>query len=606
MKPLLLGSNTSRAVDEVAEHVASSAVFSRSKRHAGLLKFLAMEMGTDLKETVIGHRFFERPVDYDPKVDPVVRVEIRRLRDRLGEYYTNGGGSADPWRLELPKGSYRLLMSKQAESAPPKAPASDTRDRRLWWIAAAIVATLAIVCAGLLWRSGAAQAPIRSIAVLEFETKDDPQATMAAGLASEIAAALAPVEGLLVVGPAASARAQARSQDLRQMARDLHVDSILSGRIETLGSRMRLQMRITRPEDGAVLWAQSEQQVLVDPFALQSEFAARVAAVVNRKLLRRPRAEPHAPPAAALLDYRRGKLQIERRTGPAILRGIALFRSATQKDPQYAAGWSALADAAAMAPDYVLAEGHDWAEEARRAARRALQIDPENVEAYVALGWVDFSHDLKIAEARHSLLRALRLNPNHLAAQRRLGLIYLSVESFAAAEQAMRAALRLDPLSPIAQINLAELYQAKGDLVAQERVLREVLEANPTFELGQVMLAVNFLQTGRCAEASAIARPLLRNKEALDWQPPMANVMARCGDAGPARAMAARNQPAGSADMLSATLGDWPRARRYFAEAVAHQPLRALNLGLDKVWMSDPVVRRDYAALRERMRAADR
>ncbi len=89
-----------------------------------------------LKETVIGVGVFGRDAGYDPKLDPVVRVEIRRLRGKLLEYY-EGSGHADPARLELPKGSYRPQFSTRTQAPIP-------RKRWPWPTAAALLLILAL------------------------------------------------------------------------------------------------------------------------------------------------------------------------------------------------------------------------------------------------------------------------------------------------------------------------------------------------------------------------------------------------------------------------------------------------------------------------------
>src|SRR5215467_8489983 len=79
---------------------AASAQLSRFLRHvvenglAGDAQFL--------KETAIGVTVFNRRSGYDPKIDPIVRVEARRLRARLESYY-NTGGKDDPVQISLPK-----------------------------------------------------------------------------------------------------------------------------------------------------------------------------------------------------------------------------------------------------------------------------------------------------------------------------------------------------------------------------------------------------------------------------------------------------------------------------------------------------------------------
>lgn len=593
----MAGPVTPPSAAALAAEVAASPVFSRSKRHGALLQFLASQPAEELKESLIGHRFFERAADYDPKADPVVRVEVRRLRERLAEHYA-GTGLGASWRLEIPKGGYQVTVV--AAEVPVSAPAPTAQ--RKWWGVAAVVVLCAVAVAWIARVNLAA--PVQSIALLDLETRGAVPEGMAPGLTMELATALTAIDGLIVVGPSASARAAAGRPlpDPREIARNLRVDAVLSGTLEAMGSRVRLQMRMTRGEDGAILWAQSEDHDLVDTFTLQSELAARLAAAVHLKLLHKPAAQR---PVAneALMDYRRGKEQIERRTAPAIVKGIGLLQASVQKEPEFAAAWGALAEACAMAPDYMVDRG-DWAQQARAAAARTLQIDANNADAYSALGWVQFSTDLAVGPARKSFLKALRLNPSHLTAHRRIGLLYMTIERFPEAEQALKAALRLDPLAPIAHINLAELYQARGDLAAEERELRSVLDANPTYMLARVMLAVNYGQAKRCEEARALARKIEEDAEAKEWRAPMVFVMGACGDLEPARKMAAEEP--GSADHLAPLLGDWPRARRHYAEIVEKNPLRAANYSINPVWMSDPEVRRMWQGLLQKMRASDK
>src|SRR5512147_2633377 len=83
--------------------------FIRSERMSRFLRFVVEEtLAQDnpaLKEWVIAQRVFDRGENYSPSNDPVVRVEARRLRSKLDEYYA-AQGVADPIRIVLPKGSY--------------------------------------------------------------------------------------------------------------------------------------------------------------------------------------------------------------------------------------------------------------------------------------------------------------------------------------------------------------------------------------------------------------------------------------------------------------------------------------------------------------------
>src|SRR5215475_3682438 len=85
------------------EEFANSAQLSRFFRH--IVENTVHGTDTSLKESAIGAAVFNRRASYDPKLDPIVRVEARRLRLRLDEYYRRTG-SADPVRISLSKGRY--------------------------------------------------------------------------------------------------------------------------------------------------------------------------------------------------------------------------------------------------------------------------------------------------------------------------------------------------------------------------------------------------------------------------------------------------------------------------------------------------------------------
>src|SRR5215813_5007942 len=84
-------------VREEPARVVDSTAFSRPRRLARLLKYLVEhtlqgETG-NLKETVLGIEVFDRGADFDPRTDPIVRIDARRLRARLAQYYSDEGAS---------------------------------------------------------------------------------------------------------------------------------------------------------------------------------------------------------------------------------------------------------------------------------------------------------------------------------------------------------------------------------------------------------------------------------------------------------------------------------------------------------------------------------
>lgn len=107
------------------DKIFASPDFFRSARMRRLLDFIVSsslapdgDSAAGLKESLIGVAVFDRDPSYDPKADPIVRVEARRLRTKLAEYY-EGPGEDDPVLIELPKGAYIPVIRRRADPAAP-------------------------------------------------------------------------------------------------------------------------------------------------------------------------------------------------------------------------------------------------------------------------------------------------------------------------------------------------------------------------------------------------------------------------------------------------------------------------------------------------------
>ena len=75
---------------------------------------------------------FDRKPDYDPRVDPIVRVEARRLRAKLKAYY-EGDGSADAVLIEFPSGSYAPRLGDRRARRAAATRSAAPRRRSRWW-----------------------------------------------------------------------------------------------------------------------------------------------------------------------------------------------------------------------------------------------------------------------------------------------------------------------------------------------------------------------------------------------------------------------------------------------------------------------------------------
>lgn len=148
-------------VREQVEKILTSRCFSTSETVRNLLRYLGAkveESPNHPKEHDIAITLLGRGSDYDPRIDPVVRVQTTRLRAKLAEYYISEG-AADSIYIEIPKGSYMVSGSWRqsaveepeplpAPALPPPPPVSAQRPRLLPYL---IAAALLLAAASIAW-----------------------------------------------------------------------------------------------------------------------------------------------------------------------------------------------------------------------------------------------------------------------------------------------------------------------------------------------------------------------------------------------------------------------------------------------------------------------
>src|ERR1700722_7178211 len=145
------------AILAALDKAVASDAFSRSDRQARFLRHdvettLRGEPGL-LKESLLGVDVFERPADWDPRLDPIVRMEAARLRKGLAKYYESSG-AADPVRIELPVGAYVPVFVNRTDAMepapapqttvefvePPATPQEKIPQEKIRWVSVAVVA----------------------------------------------------------------------------------------------------------------------------------------------------------------------------------------------------------------------------------------------------------------------------------------------------------------------------------------------------------------------------------------------------------------------------------------------------------------------------------
>jgi TolB-like protein len=286
------GADASAPADEVRaqiERILGSQTLSGSDQLKRFLR-LVVERTLNgqpelLKEYNLGLEVFQRPPDYDPKVDPIVRVQARRLRSKLVEYYA-GEGAHDPVVIQIPKGAYVPVFDARNAAAP----AQDTKSRRhRVWLAGAGIGVLAVILAvAWLTRDGVAVPAdaYRSIAVLPLQmfTESGSRGHIASQIAEVLTTELAKNTQLRVLSRTTATKYRETSSSLPEIARALGVRWVVEGGVGVQGNRVYVKLRAVDSRTDRKVWADVFDCDLSELVAVNARAADRIAAAIVLEL----------------------------------------------------------------------------------------------------------------------------------------------------------------------------------------------------------------------------------------------------------------------------------------------------------------------------------
>jgi TolB-like protein/class 3 adenylate cyclase/cytochrome c-type biogenesis protein CcmH/NrfG len=256
-----------------------------------------------------------------------------------------------------------------------------------------------------------------SIAVLPFDNLGGDESTgrLADGITEDIITDLARFRGLIVIARNSTLPYKDKPVDVRQIGEDLNVRFVLEGSIQRQADRVRVTAQLIDAAAGAHVWSERWDRPAQNVFAVQTELAESVAnriggyglvAATSRELAKRKRPEN----LTAYDLYLLGSEAKHRQTEASLQEAIRLYHKALDLDPHFARAWTGLSWAYRLSSDFASDETA-LRQKALDAARRALQLDPMDAEAHVALAdAVGMMGNLPQAEVE--LERALQLNPN--------------------------------------------------------------------------------------------------------------------------------------------------------------------------------------------------
>jgi TolB-like protein len=327
--------------------------------------------------------------------------------------------------------------------------------KRIRW-PAGIAALVGIVLLGLaawwtLTRTGPGSRDYDSIAVLPFAnlSGDPANDSFGDGLAEELINALAGVEDLKVAGRTSSFALRDQNLDLRAIGDTLGVETVVEGSVRRSEDRVRITAQLIDAETGFHLWSEEYDRDMTDIFLVQEELASSIVGAMLPRL-GGEEAELYRGGTSDLEAwdlYVAGRQKWYTRSVPLLWEAVDDFEAAVARDPDFALGWSGLADAIDGLA-YRDARAQALVPRAKMAAQRAVLLDPDLAEGWASWGVLAFEADRDWTTAELALKRAVALKPSYAWARASLGdMLRLQGRVQEAIEQ-QRMALELDPLSP--------------------------------------------------------------------------------------------------------------------------------------------------------------
>jgi TolB-like protein len=284
---------TQDEVRQELDRVLRGDGFANADRMSAFLRFVverALAGEADrVKEYLIGVEVFGRDEKYDPRLDSIVRVEARRLRSKLEEYYAREG-QQDPIVIQLRRGGYVPSFERRQPAAvePPvaavsTAPAAAARVAPASMKFVVIASILALAAFAGLWAATARPSPGVTVAVLPFSqySADPADALLAAQLTEGVTTELARI-GAVGVASHRSVLQYGHERNPAEIASALHADLLVESSLTKTGGAVRIDARIVGPFVNRKFWVETFEGTTANLPELERRMATALSAAASK------------------------------------------------------------------------------------------------------------------------------------------------------------------------------------------------------------------------------------------------------------------------------------------------------------------------------------
>ena len=339
--------------------------------------------------------------------------------------------------------------------------------------------------------------PKKSIAILPFENLSEEKANayFAEGVQNEILTRLATVRDLKVISRTSTAKYQSKPDNLKTVAQELGVSTVLEGAVQKAGDKVRVNVQLIDARADTHLWAKSYDRDFKDVLAVESEVSQEIAEALQANL---SPSESHVLTAVRTPDteaydlFLRGEYEF-RQAGSsfpadAYDRAEAFYRQALARDPNFAEAAAGLARSRLSRHWNVSPLAPAELEEVKSLIDRALALAPNSPEAHFSLGlffyWGHRQYEMALTEFN----RTLELQPNNALARQYCASVYHRRGEWERSLADFQRAQELNPLDAWIPIGIGETYMALRLWKDAERAALRALAIDPHYALAALDL----------------------------------------------------------------------------------------------------------------------
>jgi serine/threonine-protein kinase len=415
------------------------------------------------------------------------------------------GGILSRPQTEPPEGGTPNTQPSSAEYV-----VGGIKQHKLATIAVVFLLVAGAIAVGLYLRARNSAAVIDSIAVLPFENRSNDADTdyLSDGLADSLIFRLSQLPNLKVSPTSSVMRYKGKATDIAQIARELEVDAVMTGRVTQRGDDLTISVELVDARTKKLIWAEQYDRKMADLLATQREIATTVTQKLELKLSgdeAKGITKKYTNSNEAYQLYLRGQFHLAKRTKDDMLHAVEYFQQAIKLDPKFALAYARISETYASMPAYPYLSPKEAFPPSKAAAQRALEIDPTLSEAHTFLAYSLAIYDWNWAEAEKEFKRAIELDPHNSTAHFRYGQIYLlSTSRFDEGIAEIKRGLELEPLDINMGTTLASAYAYAGRKDDALELARKAYDLEPSHPLGRWILGLVYAEKGMYSEAISL------------------------------------------------------------------------------------------------------